>query len=289
MKYLKIISLLVVFFAFIQIGYSGSGNPKPDEVTIYYANWSESVAMVKVVEIALEDAGIPVKTVMTDPEETFAALARGDGDIMLEAWLPNTHKDYWKKYSDKLEKIGPSFGEASTGIVVPEYVDINSIDELNAHKDKFHGKIVGIGSGAGVHKDTERAIRDYNLDFEQVTTSGPEMLDALGKAVNNEYWVAVTGWKPHHKWVQYNLKYLDDPKGIYSDETSYILARKGFTAKYPGFKTFLENMFFDEILLYELMLTLETGNKDKETLANNWYKDRKTIIRSWMPLEWVEQ
>jgi glycine betaine/proline transport system substrate-binding protein len=36
--------------------------------------------------------------------------------------------------------------EGTTGLVVPSYVTINSIEELNANKDKFN-EIIGIGGG----------------------------------------------------------------------------------------------------------------------------------------------
>jgi glycine betaine/proline transport system substrate-binding protein len=40
-----------------------------------------------------------------------------------------------------------AFSEGTTGLVVPAYVTINSIEELNANKDKFKGEIIGIGGG----------------------------------------------------------------------------------------------------------------------------------------------
>jgi glycine betaine/proline transport system substrate-binding protein len=36
--------------------------------------------------------------------------------------------------------IGEAFSDATTGLVVPTYVTINSIEELNANKDKFKGE-----------------------------------------------------------------------------------------------------------------------------------------------------
>jgi glycine betaine/proline transport system substrate-binding protein len=61
--------------------------------------------------------------------------------VFLDAWLPNT-KDYWADYGDKLVVLGESFSEGTTGLVVPSYVTINSIEELNANKDKFNSEII---------------------------------------------------------------------------------------------------------------------------------------------------
>jgi glycine betaine/proline transport system substrate-binding protein len=82
----------------------------------------------------------------------------------------NTHKDYWADYGEKLVVLGEAFREGTTGLVVPAYVTINSIEELNANKDKFKGEIIG-GGGAGIHANTVKAIDLYGLDYEQITST----------------------------------------------------------------------------------------------------------------------
>ena len=41
-------------------------------------------------------------------------------------------------------------------LVIPDYVTINSIEELNAEKERFSGQIVGIDAGAGIMKATDQ-------------------------------------------------------------------------------------------------------------------------------------
>lgn len=267
---------------------AGNGNnkkaqqgKKAGEVTMYYANWPENIAMTKVAKVALEEVGYTVNDIMAGPGMIYASLSKGDGDAFLESWLPQTHAKYWEKYGDKLQKMGTSFNNASTGLVVPSYVSINSIEELNAHAGKFDDKIIGIGSGAGIHKDTKSAIKAYNLDFKQITSSGPAMLASLKKAVNANEWIVVTGWKPHHKWAMYDLKYLEDPKNVYPKEKAYILARQGLDKDKPLFAEFLRNFHFKEDLLYEMMLEFEKA--DEMSAARTFYENHKAMIRSWMP------
>ena len=160
-KYLKtstvFILFMAVFFFSCQNTQKKNDQKENEEVVIYTGNWAETIAMTKVTELALEEVGIPVKTILIEPGPIFTSLAKGDGDIFLEAWLPQTHAEYWEKHGDQLDKAGISFDYASTGLVVPEYVTINSITELNDHKEKFDERIVGIGSGAGIHKNTSKS------------------------------------------------------------------------------------------------------------------------------------
>ena len=285
-----IISLIVVtsFTLTFNSCNNASKNDEENKVTLYYSNWAETIAMTKVTELALEEVGFDVESVLIEPGLVYAGLSRGDGDIFLESWLPQTHAHYWEKYGDKLDKAGISFDYANTGLVVPQYVSINSITELNKNKKRFNSKIIGIGSGAGIHKDTEKAIKEYNLDYDQITSSGPAMIASLQKAVQKKDWAVITGWKPHHKWAKYDLKYLEDPKGVYPDEKSFILTRKGFTDEKPGFKTFLDNFYFKEQQLYDLMMVFDEA-RNEETAAREWYDANKELIRSWMPEEWFKQ
>ena len=266
---------------------NASQKDQKEEVVLYSGNWAETIAMTKVTELALEEVGIPAKMILIEPGPIYASLSKGDGDIFLESWLPQTHAEYWEEYGDKLDKAGISFDYASTGLVVPEYVSINSITELNANKEKFNGRIIGIGSGAGIHKDTEKAIEEYNLDYEQITSSGPAMMASLKKATTQNEWVVVTGWKPHHKWAMYDLKYLEDPKNIYPTEKAHIITRKGFTDERPGFKVFLDNFYLKEELLADLMMTFEEMESEDEA-ARKWYNEHKEMIQSWMPEEWLK-
>ncbi|MDD2474571.1 MAG: glycine betaine ABC transporter substrate-binding protein [Dysgonamonadaceae bacterium] len=201
------------------------------------------------------------------------------GDVFMDAWLPNTHKHYWADYGDKLVKLGESFSEGTTGLVVPSYLPINSIEELNANKEKFDGKIIGIDSGAGIHKDTYEAIEEYGLDLEQITSSGPAMVAALQKATRNEDWIVVTGWKPHIKWTQYDLKFLEDPKGIYPTDVCAILSRQGFEEDMPQAANYFKNFNLNDAQLNDLMSTI--AEDGEEAGARKWYEANKTMVDGW--------
>jgi glycine betaine/proline transport system substrate-binding protein len=252
------------------------------EVSIFYANWAESIAFTYLAKAALEANGYTVKLTNLANGLIYGELSKDNskGDVNLDAWLPNTHKDYWADYGDKLEILGESFSEGTTGLVVPAYVTINSIEELNANKDKFNGEIIGVGGGAGIHGNTLKAIDLYKLDFEQITSSGPTMVASLEKAIRDKEWIVVTGWKPHFKWAENDLKYLEDPKGVYPKDACTIISRKGFAKDKPEAATFFKNFTLEEAQLYELMaLIVEKG---EEAGATKWYKANKVLVDSWM-------
>lgn len=88
-------------------------------------------------------------------------------------------------------------------------------------KEKFKGKIIGIDPGAGIMKATGDAIEQYGLDYEVVEGSDATMAAALKQAIDNQEWVAVTGWTPHWKFARWDLKFLEDPKKVYSEARNH--------------------------------------------------------------------
>ena len=280
-KFRNLLSLALIVGLIASFAACTSSDDGKEKVTILYPNWVEAVAYSHLSKVALEEQGYTVELTNLDPGLIFAELSKENskGDVFMDAWLPNTHKHYWEDYGDKLVKLGESFSEGTTGLVVPSYLPINSIEELNENKEKFDGKIIGIDSGAGIHKDTYEAIEDYGLDFEQITSSGPAMVAALQKATRNEDWIVITGWKPHIKWTQYDLKFLEDPKGIYPTDVCAILSRRGFEEDMPQAAGYFKNFHLSDAQLNDLMSTIEENGN--EAGARMWYEANKTLVDGW--------
>lgn len=284
-KLKNVLSLFVVLSMAVAIS-SCSGEKKGSEeeqpeVTILYPNWGEGIAFTHLAKVALEDKGYAVEIINLEPGLIYGELSKENakGDVFLDAWLPNTHAPYWEDYGDKLVKLGESFSGGTTGLVVPSYVDINSIEEMNAHVDEFDGEIIGIGSGAGIHANTLKAIEEYNLDFEQITSSGPAMVASLEKAVNNDEWIVITGWKPHFMWANFDIKYLEDPKGIYPQDVCAIVSRTGFEEDMPEAAEFFKNFNLREEQLYSLMGAIDMDGEEEG--AQKWYNANKEVVTGW--------
>lgn len=282
----KIFSFVLVASIVLFIS-SCAGEGKKDSseekeaVSILYPNWAEGIAFTHLAKVALEENNFEVGLTNLEPGLIYGELSKEDskGDIFLDAWLPHTHKEYWEDYGDDLVKLGESFSEGTTGLVVPSYVDIDSITELKANKEKFSSEIIGIGGGAGIHRNTELAIEEYNLDFQQITSSGPAMVASLEKAINDKEWIVVTGWKPHFMWANYDIKYLEDPKDVYPKDVCAIVSRTGFAEDMPEAATFFKNFNLEEEELYGLMG--EIRDKGEEEGASSWYQANKAMVDGW--------
>lgn len=196
MKRLFILINLILLLAVLMFLVSCNRAKDPKEISIGYVNWSEGIAMSYLTKAMLEEQGYKVTLKNADIAPIFTSVAAGKVDLFLDAWLPDTHVDYMKKYGDRLETIGIPFENARLGLAVPSYVTINTIEELNANKERFKGEIIGIDIGASLMNLTEDAVNDYGLQLKLMPSSGPTMTAFLQKSVEHNDWIVVTGWTP---------------------------------------------------------------------------------------------
>lgn len=279
----KFKSLALVLVSLISLASCSSSNNEK-KISLAYVNWSEGIAMTHLAKAIFEEQGYKVEMLNADVAPIFASLSRKKADVFLDTWLPVTHKDYMNQYQDKLEVIGSSYENARIGLVVPDYVSISSIEELNKYKNKFSGKIVGIDAGAGIMKATEEAIQNYNLDFELMTSSGPAMTASLNKAIQKKEWIVVTGWTPHWMFNRFKLKFLEDTKKNYGEaETIQVIAWKGFSKKDPFASELLSNMKFTDEQISSLMTAMNETETNEDDAALKWMNENRQLINSWIP------
>ncbi|MBW6409279.1 glycine betaine ABC transporter substrate-binding protein [Clostridium weizhouense] len=290
----KIMSLAFVgILAVGMLGGCGKNSTQKTEnskgkVTLGYVNWADGIAMTNLAKAVLEDKmGYEVEMKQGEAGMVYTSVSTGDMDAFLDSWLPLAHKDYMDKYGENIEKIGTNFEGAKIGLVVPSYMDINSIEDLNKIKDQLEGKIIGIDPGAGIMKATDKAIQEYGLDLDLVEGSGVTMTAMLKKALDKKEPIVVTGWEPHWKFARWDLKFLDDPKKVYGENQDiYTIARKGFSKDMPEVSQFLNNFKMDSKQLGSLMGDIQ-DNSDKDPLevAKNWMKNNEDLVNSWIPKE----
>ncbi|AXO89314.1 glycine betaine ABC transporter substrate-binding protein [Pseudomonas parafulva] len=261
---------------------SAHAETKPLEIG-YVDGWSDSVATTHVAaEVIKEKLGYAVNLKAIATGIMWQSVANGSLDAMLSAWLPVTHGEYWAKYKDKVVDYGPNFKDAKIGLIVPEYVKANSIDDLKTDTS-FKQKIVGIDAGSGVMIKTEQAIKDYDLTGYKLTaSSGAGMIAELTRAENKKDSVVVTGWVPHWMFAKWKLKFLEDPKGVFgAAETVNSIGSTQLATKAPEVAEFLKKFQWqskDEI--GEVMLAIQDGAKP-EAAAKDWVAKHPERVKEW--------
>ena len=282
MRIYKIVG--IVLSAMLLLASCTNSDLEKKKVKIAYANWLEGIAMSHLAKVVLEEHGYEVELQNADLAPIFVSMSGKKSDVFLDAWLPITMKDYMDQYGDSIEFLGEVYGEARVGLVVPQYVTIQSINELEANKDRFSSEIVGIDAGAGIMKTTDKAIAAYGLDgYTLMTSSSSTMLASLKKAMDKGEWIVITGWTPHWMFDQFDLKFLDDPKKVYGDlEEIHAIAWKGFSEKDPFAAEFFGNIKLTTEELSSFMTAMKDARMDEEEIARKWRDEHRLLVDSWI-------
>lgn len=259
---------------------------KKGKIVIGSNNWAENIAVSNMWNILLKEKGYDVEIKAMEKSPLWIGLSQGDIDLSLELWLPTTDKPLMDKYKDKVELHDVWYEGAGSGLVVPKYVNVDNIEELNANKDLFqvNGKpsIVGIEPGTSLMRMTDEAIQDYGLELELVNGSEAMMLGALEKAISNKEPVLVGLWNPHWAFNKYELKYLKDPKTSYGEpDDIYYFSRLGFSSDYPEVKNWLDKWQMDDNTLGSLMAVINESPTPEEG-AEKWIKENREVVDQWL-------
>lgn len=286
----KLLTIMAMFIAAIMVftGCAGPSTSKGDTgdkpvLELGYVQWACANANSHMLKVLLEEKlDVEINLRSMDAGLLWQSLATGDIDFMVTAWLPGTHESYYTELKDEIVDLGPLYEGAAIGLVVPEYVTIDSIEEINENADKFNGKIIGIDAGAGIMGAATQALSDYDMsNMSLITSSDAAMTAELKAAYENEEWVVVTGWAPHWKFGTFDLKFLEDPKQSFGgEETINPITRLGFADDHPEINTFLDNYSLSTAEFGALIASLEEHGDNIEG-AKAWIADNRELVDSW--------
>jgi glycine betaine/proline transport system substrate-binding protein len=245
-------------------------------VRLAYVEWSDAIASTSMVQAVLQEKmGVPCDIIPMTADKMWEAVATGEVDAMVAAWLPSTHGHYYQQYKARVVDLGPNLKGTRIGLVVPDitvgrqtaatgqsnapYITVQSIPELKDHIRKFGGKIIGIDPAAGIMKKTKEAMQVYGLNrFRLIDGSEVSMTAELSDAIRKQKWVVVTGWVPHWMFARWKLRFLEDPEDVYGGtEEIHTITRTGLKEKMPTVYRFLDKYQISPDDLGQLMIWIQ--------------------------------
>ena len=255
------------------------------------AGWTENIAVANLVKVLLEeDLGYQtVETQTVDLGIAFEGVGNGDLDAFQDMWLPN-HAAQLESVEDDVEQLDPWYtGDSKFGIVVPSYMNITSIEELN---DAGVTEIVGIDPGAIITTAIlENTIPEYDLNAKYIQSSEAAMLSEVEKRYKNEEPFAFIGWTPHWMNETYDIVYLEDPEETLTNpdgdpldqaELSTIV-REDLKDEDPVAHAMLSEYKLDEEQANSLEAAInEAGYDDPTVGVKTWVGENRDVVDPWV-------
>lgn len=265
---------------------AGCGSKDKETIKLAYVAWDSEIASTHVVKHVFEEKlGYEVEMLQVDAGPMWTGISDGSADAMVAAWLPGTHQSYAEEFTGKYDDLGPNLEGTKIGLVVPAYWDIDSIEDLkdDAIRQAAGSTIYGIEPGAGIMMATENVIPAYGLDgWELLPSSSAGMAVQLMEAYEKEEPIIVTGWTPHWKFGKMDLKYLEDPLGIYGgDENIHTIVRLGLDQDLPDAYKLLDQFYWTAEDMAVVMSDIEDG-ADPEKAAADWVNNNEAKVNEWL-------
>src|SRR5690554_808930 len=274
--------LLIALSAVLALGIASA---QTDTIELGYVLWDSEIASTHVVAAVLNDElGYDVNLTSVDAGPMWTGLAQGNFDAIVAAWLPATREAYWNQYGDSLVDLGVNLEGADIGWAVPTYVEIDSITELNDNADMFNGEIIGIDPGAGLMAASDEAMDVYGLsNLNLIDGSDAAMAAALDRAITRNEPIVVTSWRPHWMWAAYDLKYLEDPEGVFGEaEQIHTIVSQEFADNGPeDALAFLDAFRWTGEDMGAVMLKILDG-ADPFDAAREWISENPEKVQEWL-------
>lgn len=293
--------IFVLSAFFLMFCHSAWGDDSVEPIRLAYTGWSSSVAGAHVMQVLLQEKlDISCELVRLEPEAMWRAVATGEVDAMLSGWLPTTHAEYMEKYGGRLRDLGPNLEGARIGLIVPDvsvgrqtgplgsrprpYIEAASIPDLRRYRDRFRGRIIGIDPESGVMARTREAIRAYDLEnYRLIEGSEVSMVAELSHAIRHQQWIVVTGWTPHWMFARWNLKFLEDPKGVFGGtEAIHTMVRKGLEDERPAAYALIDRFYWSPEQMSQFLVwnRMDRGLFPYEK-ARRWIFTHPEIVSEW--------
>ncbi len=275
--------------------------PAQETLRIAHASWSSSRASAHVVAEALRARlGLDVTLTELPIDDAWAAVAAGQQDVLLSAWLPDTHATYLDRHGDELRDLGPNLEGTRTGLAVPDIgsarqtgaagargvtaADVTAIPDLAGQADRYGGVVVGIDPEAGVMLQAREALEAYGLGGWSLLATGSEaaMLERLAAAVRRGEPVVVTAWVPLWANARWNLRFLDDPRGAFGAEGAiHTLVREGLADDLPEATAVLDAFAWSPEAMERVMVWMEDPATFPRDAARRWLATNEDRVDAW--------
>jgi glycine betaine/proline transport system substrate-binding protein len=288
-RLLTLVAALMVGVLVVGCGGGGGGSESGDNsnktLTLGNIGWDENIAVSNLTKVIFEeDLGygeVELKTL--DVGLLFKGVGGGDLHAFQDVWMPN-HEALLEDVEDDVEHLDPWYqGETAFGLAVPDYMDEQSIAELNQSEAT---EILGIEPGAPfVEQVNSEVIPAYNLDLELKASSTAGMLSEVERRYSNEEPFVFMPWSPHWMNAEYDFHWLEDPKNAQGefDEPAKIssIVHEDLESDDPAAYAFLNEFTLNEEQLNSLENEIRQAD-DPVAGSKKWLEDNRDVAEPWI-------
>ncbi|ACB84474.1 ABC transporter substrate-binding protein [Natranaerobius thermophilus] len=260
------------------------------EVELPIVEWPGVTQKTHVVSEILESLGYQVNINQYALPVILEGLSEGDLDVFTGTWFQTWGTPLKNKLADgSVVHVSTQLEDTNYGPAVPYYVyeaGVTSLADLSEYSEEFNHTYYGLESGNDGNQIMIDAFDNniYDLgDWKIVESSTAAMIQHVQNYMNNEEWIVFSGWEPHWMNVVLDMRYLDDPEGIWGeDEKVGTIARKGLKDDDPNLYKFFEQFDINNEIQSEWIYEYSRKNRSPNVVAKEWVSENLDLVLEWV-------
>ncbi|WP_017430215.1 ABC transporter substrate-binding protein [Vreelandella jeotgali] len=272
---------------------AGPAQSDDDTVNIGVPAWPGITVKTEIASQLLAPMGYTVNTREVGIQIIYEGLETGDLDVFPGGWLPAQEPLYTPlDESGAITTVANNVDGAQMTLVVPDYLyeqGIRSFADLDDNRDLFDSKIYSFGAGSAASQVLDKAIDNdaWGLgNWQLADTSVVAMLSAARNAIEREEPIVWVGWRPHWMNLEFDMRYLDDPKNLFGENNgeSQVLTLMGtpYADSHANLVSFFENFTFSAE--EQSWMINEFGQKERapDIVAREWLEDHPERVQAML-------
>jgi len=212
------------------------------KVVMAQINISFYAVTAGVVQEVLERLGHAVEVKSGSHAQMFPLLASGEADILVAAWLPSAHREYWEKYGGDAKGIAILYRGAQLYWSVPAYVPVEQVASVaDLKKPEVARQMVktirATAPDSGLSIGSRKIMETYHLGeagYELIPGKRDAWVKHLEDNLGTRSWFVMPFFRPNYLNLSADMRILEEPGKLLGDPSDgTLVARHDFLARAP--------------------------------------------------------
>jgi len=245
-----------------------------------------------IVQHVLEKEGYKVNIVPGSHGQIYPKVGTGEVDILAASWLPSAHAGLYAKVEDSTFQLTKLYDNAKLFWVVPGYVpksELATVEDLKKPevKVKLDTNIVSLPESTGLTTNGRKVLTAYGLNhagYSMEAAPPSKWISTFKSAVAEKKWVVFPLWQP--QWINavYDVRILEEPKGIYGEDNAYLIAHTSLKSKLSARALkHLANIKLSVAAVTEMDRLVNVEKMAPREASERWIAANKELVANWKP------
>lgn len=244
-----------------------------------------------VVQEVLERLGHQVEVRTGSHGQIFPMLGEGKVDLLVAAWLPSAHAEYWNRYGGDAVQLATLYPDAQLYWAVPPYVPetlVSRVEDLK--KPEIARRMVktirATAPDSGLSIGSVRIMAHYRLEeagYELLPGKREQWVAHLEENLDAQRWFVMPFFRPNYLNLAADMRILEESQKLLGEASNgTLVAHRDFMARMPRSTTGVLariRLGLEAVAQMDRMVNVE--KMDAREAARAWMRRNHAVVDAW--------